>query len=61
MPSQNDPTRRTILSSAAIGAGAIGGLRNTRRAGEGAPGAFIVLGHYAFTLWTAAALAAHLA
>lgn len=42
-------------------AGAVGAVRNARRAGEAAPGAFTVLGHYGLFGWTALVLALHLA
>ncbi len=50
-----------LLAFGAVAAGAFGAIGNARRAGPSAPGMFIILGHYAFTLWTAGALALHLA
>lgn len=53
-----------LLSLAVAGgsvlAGAVGAVRNARRAGAAAPGAFTVLGHYALFGWTAFVLSLHL-
>jgi hypothetical protein len=49
------------IAGGSVLAGAIGAVRNARRAGETAPGAFTVLGHYGLFGWTALVLALHLA
>ena len=49
------------IAGVSVLAGAIGAVRNARRAGDTAPGAFTVLGHYGLFGWTAFVLALHLA
>jgi hypothetical protein len=48
------------IAGVSVLAGAIGAVRNARRAGDTAPGAFTVLGHYGLFGWTAFVLALHL-
>jgi len=53
-----------LLVAALLSLGLLAGLRaaisNQRRAGEGSPGALVVIAHYGLTLWTAAVLALRL-
>ncbi len=49
------------IAGVSVLGGAIGAVRNARRAGDTAPGALTVLGHYGLFGWTAFVLALHLA